>query len=382
MSSAATARTCAAAGDVGGRRRVAGGSAPAADRRVRRPLRHGPARRLGLPDRPAGQIVRAGRDGAPQPLRPGLQRPEGELFTYDSDMEWDAGTPWYRPTRVNHVIDGADFGWRAGTSKWPDDYLDSFGSVVDVGFGSPTGRHVRDRGQVPAEVPAGPVRRRLELRQHLRRPPGAAGRVVHGDGRAVRERGPAARHGPVRPPAGRGAVLHRRRPGHHVGPVPGDLCRGGGRRAGRRPGRPRGRTPSPEAPARGGRVARPRLVEPRAPGPGGPPRRPPGGRASAGRSAGAAGRWPRATRVPGSPRWSRWPGGTSGRPGPRSSRPWAGSTGPALADGDRLDLLRAYELAAARSAPADRATRERIVRQLDPWFPSHRSGSTASWRRS
>ena len=54
-------------------------------------------------------------------------------------MEWDAGTPWYRPTRVNHVIDGADFGWRAGTSKWPDDYLDSFGSVVDVGFGSPTG---------------------------------------------------------------------------------------------------------------------------------------------------------------------------------------------------------------------------------------------------
>ena len=24
----------------------------------------------------------------------------GELFTYDADMEWDIGTPWYRPTRV------------------------------------------------------------------------------------------------------------------------------------------------------------------------------------------------------------------------------------------------------------------------------------------
>ena len=22
---------------------------------------------------------------------------DGELFTYDSDMEWDMGTPWYRP---------------------------------------------------------------------------------------------------------------------------------------------------------------------------------------------------------------------------------------------------------------------------------------------
>ncbi|MEY3946055.1 MAG: hypothetical protein RJB03_761, partial [Bacteroidota bacterium] len=24
----------------------------------------------------------------------------GEMFTYDSDMEWDFGTPWYRPTRI------------------------------------------------------------------------------------------------------------------------------------------------------------------------------------------------------------------------------------------------------------------------------------------
>lgn len=64
---------------------------------------------------------------------------EGELFTYDADMEWDVGTPWYRPTRVNHCTSGAEFGWRSGTGKWPKDYPDSLGSVVDIGPGSPTG---------------------------------------------------------------------------------------------------------------------------------------------------------------------------------------------------------------------------------------------------
>ena len=64
---------------------------------------------------------------------------DGELFAYDADMEWDVGTPWYRPTRINHVISGAEFGWRNGTGKWPAYYPDSFGSAVDIGPGSPTG---------------------------------------------------------------------------------------------------------------------------------------------------------------------------------------------------------------------------------------------------
>ncbi|MEK9634966.1 MAG: hypothetical protein VW622_14095, partial [Opitutae bacterium] len=64
---------------------------------------------------------------------------EGELFTYDADMEWDMNTPWYRPTRVNHVIDGSEFGWRTGTGKFMDYCSDTFGAVVDVGPGSPTG---------------------------------------------------------------------------------------------------------------------------------------------------------------------------------------------------------------------------------------------------
>lgn len=64
---------------------------------------------------------------------------DGELFTYDADMEWDTGAPWYRPTRVNHAVSGSEFGWRFGTGKWPDYYVDSVGAVVDIGLGSPTG---------------------------------------------------------------------------------------------------------------------------------------------------------------------------------------------------------------------------------------------------
>ena len=39
---------------------------------------------------------------------------DGELFAYDADMEWDVNTPWYRPTRINHVTSGSEWGWRNG----------------------------------------------------------------------------------------------------------------------------------------------------------------------------------------------------------------------------------------------------------------------------
>ena len=63
----------------------------------------------------------------------------GELFTWDADMEWDVGLPWYRPTRVCHATSGSEFGWRHGSGKWPSYFPDSLPSVVDVGPGSPTG---------------------------------------------------------------------------------------------------------------------------------------------------------------------------------------------------------------------------------------------------
>ncbi len=64
---------------------------------------------------------------------------EGEMFTYDADMEWDFGSPWYRPTRVNHAVSGSEYGWRSGTGKWPAYYEDSLPPVVDIGPGCPTG---------------------------------------------------------------------------------------------------------------------------------------------------------------------------------------------------------------------------------------------------
>ena len=95
---------------------------------------------------PAGHIIRTDRDGKRWELvAGGFRNPyglafhsDGELFVYDADMEWDEGSPWYRPTRVNHVISGGDYGWRQGTDKWPAYFPDSLPSNADIGLGSPT----------------------------------------------------------------------------------------------------------------------------------------------------------------------------------------------------------------------------------------------------
>ncbi len=76
---------------------------------------------------------------------------DGELFTYDSDMEWDLGSPWYRPTRVCHVIPGAEFGWRTGSGKWPAYYPDNLPPVINIGQGSPTGVTFGYGAKFPAE---------------------------------------------------------------------------------------------------------------------------------------------------------------------------------------------------------------------------------------
>lgn len=62
----------------------------------------------------------------------------GDLFTYDSDMEWDFGMPWYRPTRINHVTSGSEFGWRTGNQKWSPAYPDNLPAILNIGQGSPT----------------------------------------------------------------------------------------------------------------------------------------------------------------------------------------------------------------------------------------------------
>jgi len=63
----------------------------------------------------------------------------GDLFTFDSDMEWDLGMPWYKPTRICHITSGAEFGWRSSAVNWAPDFADALPGVLNMGQGSPTG---------------------------------------------------------------------------------------------------------------------------------------------------------------------------------------------------------------------------------------------------
>jgi len=106
---------------------------------------------------PAGHILRTDAEGTRFELfAGGFRNPldiafnrAGEMFTFDADMEWDVGSPWYRPNRINHVISGADFGWRRGTAKYPDYFPDTLPSTLDIGLASPTGIEFGTRSHFP-----------------------------------------------------------------------------------------------------------------------------------------------------------------------------------------------------------------------------------------
>ncbi|HTI72464.1 MAG TPA: c-type cytochrome [Candidatus Limnocylindria bacterium] len=108
---------------------------------------------------PGGFVLRCDPDGKNPELFAAGQRntydiafnASGELFGFDSDMEWDWGTPWYRPTRVYHIVSGADQGFREGSGKYPEYYQDSLPSVVQIGIGSPTGVHFGGGLKYPAK---------------------------------------------------------------------------------------------------------------------------------------------------------------------------------------------------------------------------------------
>jgi putative heme-binding domain-containing protein len=107
---------------------------------------------------PGGYVVRVDKDGQNAELFASGQRntydiafnADGELFGFDSDMEWDWGSPWYRPTRAYHIVSGADHGFREGSAKWPEYYEDSLPAVVNIGIGSPTGVLVPTKAKFPA----------------------------------------------------------------------------------------------------------------------------------------------------------------------------------------------------------------------------------------
>lgn len=106
---------------------------------------------------PFGHLIRTDRDGKIWELvAGGLRNPfgidfneQGDLFTFDADMEWDVGLSWYHPTRVLHLVPGGDYGWRRGTGVLPDWFPDTLPSVVDVGLASPTAIKFGTKGKFP-----------------------------------------------------------------------------------------------------------------------------------------------------------------------------------------------------------------------------------------
>jgi len=96
---------------------------------------------------PGGIVYRISKDGKSfetfasgfRNIYGGALNRAGDLFTYDADMEYDFNTPWYRPTRVNHVVSGGEYGWRNGAGKYPEFYADNLPATVNIGPGSPTG---------------------------------------------------------------------------------------------------------------------------------------------------------------------------------------------------------------------------------------------------
>ncbi len=106
---------------------------------------------------PGGTVIRTDPEGSfVETFAGGLRNAydiafnrEGELFTFDSDMEWDLGLPWYRPTRVYHLPPGGECGWRSGWAVWPEYYFDSLPPVAEAGRGSPTGVALYDHVMFP-----------------------------------------------------------------------------------------------------------------------------------------------------------------------------------------------------------------------------------------
>ncbi|WDE99403.1 c-type cytochrome [Lentisphaera profundi] len=67
----------------------------------------------------------------------------GDLFTYDSDLEFDIALPQYRPTAIRHVMSGVDAGWggRGGhmNKSFNSDFEEIQAPIKNIGPGSPTG---------------------------------------------------------------------------------------------------------------------------------------------------------------------------------------------------------------------------------------------------
>ncbi len=109
--------------------------------------------------KPQGYVARTDANGKSwEILARGLRNPygidfnpDGEMFTYDADNEGDIGLPLYRPTRVNHLVSGGNYGWRQAdaTWSWPVYTPDGLPTTLDIGRGSPTSVKFGTRSNFP-----------------------------------------------------------------------------------------------------------------------------------------------------------------------------------------------------------------------------------------
>ena len=115
--------------------------------------------RLGQEKAPGGTIARTTFEGKDFHLFGGGIRnalhfdwnADGEIFSFDSDMEPEFGVPWYRPVRVFWLPSGADLGYRGNSGKYPTYYEDSLPPLVEIGLGSPVGVTFGYRTAFPAQ---------------------------------------------------------------------------------------------------------------------------------------------------------------------------------------------------------------------------------------
>lgn len=74
----------------------------------------------------------------------------GELFSFDSDMEWHLGLPWYKPVRLSHWAVGSDHGWQE-VGAYPNYFIDCVEPVMEAGRGSPNWGVFYEHDQYPAQ---------------------------------------------------------------------------------------------------------------------------------------------------------------------------------------------------------------------------------------
>ena len=103
-----------------------------------------------LPPKQEGTLYRVdiGEPHKTSLVHAGLRNPygvalhqSGDPFTFDADNEHDMGTPWYRPTRILHLMEGGDSGYREVTGQLPPrfhDQPDHAPQLFDIGRSSPT----------------------------------------------------------------------------------------------------------------------------------------------------------------------------------------------------------------------------------------------------